>query len=66
MKKVVILMALLAFVAAGVVSVCAQAKEAPKVKCCIKATGDCTEMTKADCSKAKGKVVKDCKDCKKK
>jgi hypothetical protein len=62
MKKVVILMALLAFVAAGVMT--AYAADAPKtVKCCVK--GECKDMTKADCTKAKGKVVKDCKTCKK-
>ncbi len=33
-----------------------------KISCCIK--GECKEMTKADCTKAKGEVVANCKKCK--
>jgi hypothetical protein len=36
---------------------------AKTVNCCNK--GDCKQIgTEADCTKAGGKVVKDCKDCK--
>jgi len=64
-KKALILVALVAFVAAvplGALAAEKTTKEAPMVNCCVK--GDCSKMTKADCTKAKGKVVKDCKDCK--
>jgi preprotein translocase subunit SecG len=67
MKKAVILVALVAFVAAlplGALAQAKPAKEAPMVNCCVKSTGDCSKMTKADCKKAKGTEVKDCKTCK--
>jgi hypothetical protein len=33
------------------------------INCCVK--GDCKKLaTEGDCTKAGGKVVKDCKDCK--
>ena len=51
MKKLVLLAALLAFVVAAPL---AMAQD--KVNCC--ADKKCTQMTKADCDKAKGKVVK--------
>ncbi len=39
------------------------AKPTKGVNCCIK--GDCKSVpTDADCAKAGGKVVKDCKECK--
>jgi hypothetical protein len=63
MKKLVLLVALLAFVAAVPMMAMGQAPAADKVKCCVKA-GDCKDMAKADCEKAKGKVVKDCAECK--
>jgi hypothetical protein len=37
-------------------------KTPKKISCCIK--GECKEMTKADCTKAKGEVVTNCKKCK--
>ncbi len=33
------------------------------INCCVK--GKCSKMTTAKCDKAKGEIVKDCKDCKK-
>lgn len=65
MKKIMALVVLLAFALAVPMTMAAEKKAstAAKVKCCIK--GDCKEMTKAECSKAKGKVVTDCKKCKK-
>ncbi len=57
MKKVVLLMALLAFLVAVPV---AMAQD--KVNCCV--AGKCAQVAKADCDKQKGKVVKDCKECK--
>lgn len=64
MKKIVLLLSLFAFVAAAPMAGVsfAGAKEPKKVKCCVK--GECKDMTKAECKKAKGKVVKDCKACK--
>ena len=59
MKKVLSLLILAAFMVAAPL---AMAKET-KVNCC--ANGKCSKMTKAKCDKAKGGVVKDCKDCKK-
>ena len=39
------------------------AKPTKEVNCCVK--GDCKSVpTDADCAKAGGKVVKDCKECK--
>jgi len=60
MKKLFVMMTLMAFVVAAPL---AMAKSKP-VKCCIK--GQCEEKaTKTDCTKkAKGYVVKDCKKCK--
>jgi hypothetical protein len=65
MKKILVLVMLLAFVLAVPMTMAAEKKAATtdKVKCCIK--GDCKDMTKAECTKAKGKVVTDCKKCKK-
>ena len=57
MKKLVLLVALLAFIVAV-----PMAMAQDKVNCC--AAGKCTQMAKADCDKAKGMVVKDCKECK--
>jgi len=51
------LVALLAFLVAAPL---AMAQD--KVNCC--AAKKCSQMTKADCDKAKGTVVKDCKECK--
>jgi len=57
MKKV---FGLLIFVAFMVAAPLAMAKE-NKVNCCVK--GKCSKMTDAKCDKAKGEVVKNCKDC---
>lgn len=63
MKKFWILMVLAAFLMAAPVAQVAFAKKgASKVNCCVK--GKCSKMTKADCTKANGKVVKSCKACK--
>ncbi len=63
MKKAVIILTLLSFVIAAPFAIAqGKAKDDTKVNCCIK--GDCKEMLKAECKKAKGKVVKDCSKCK--
>lgn len=66
MKKLVLLLTLVVFVVAVPLAMAAEkpaaAPAADKVNCC--AAKKCTPMTKADCDKAKGTVVKDCKDCK--
>lgn len=73
MKKLIYLLTLAAFVfsvtmaaAQGPAQPGAKAetdKPAKSVNCCIK--GDCKSVpTDADCTKAGGKVVKDCKECK--
>lgn len=59
MKKFFLLLTMMAFMVAAPL---AMAKEA-KINCCVK--GKCSKMTTAKCDKAKGDVVKDCKDCKK-
>jgi hypothetical protein len=60
MKKFLIVATLLAFTVSGVLFAFAQDD---KVNCCA-ADGKCSQVAKADCEKAKGTVVKDCKDCK--
>jgi hypothetical protein len=65
-KRVILLLTLAVFVLSFTLAVAQQKPAAPAadtVKCCVKA-GDCKDMPKADCEKAKGKVVKDCKECK--
>ena len=57
MKKVVLLIALLAFLLAVPV---AMAQD--MVSCCV--GGKCGQISKAECDKQKGKAVKDCKECK--
>jgi hypothetical protein len=57
MKKLVLLMALLAFLVAV-----PMAMAQDKVNCCV--AGKCSQMDKAECEKAKGTVVKDCAECK--
>jgi len=67
MKKLLVLVTIMVFAMAVPFAV-AQTdtkktdKADKKINCCIK--GECTEMTKAECAKEKGKVVKDCKKCK--
>ncbi len=58
MKKFFMLLTLMAFAMAAPLAMAADVD----INCCVK--GDCKKMTKAECKKAKGKVVKDCKDCK--
>ncbi len=64
MKKLVVVMALLAFVAAAPVAMGAdKAAKDVKVACCH--DGKCDKHhTKAECEKERGKVVKDCSECK--
>ena len=73
MKKLIYLLTMAAFVfsvtmaaAEGPATPGAKAepaKPAKGVNCCVK--GDCKSVpTDADCAKAGGKVVKDCKECK--
>jgi hypothetical protein len=59
MKKFFLFLTVMAFMVAAPL---AMAKEEKKINCCIK--GKCEQMTKKDCTKEKGKVVKDCKKCK--
>jgi hypothetical protein len=60
MKKFFLLLSLMAFMLAAPLAMAAKEE---KVNCCVK--GKCSKMTTAKCDKAKGEVVKDCKDCKK-
>jgi len=74
MKKVLVLLALAAFIiyvplalAADQPGMGAPAKAgsdpAKSINCCVK--GKCDQVkSEADCTKAGGKVVKDCKECK--
>ncbi len=73
MKKLLVLLTLAAFVFSVPLAMAADqaptgvkagGEKAPaKVNCCIK--GKCSQVgSEADCAKAMGKVVKDCKDCK--
>jgi hypothetical protein len=64
MKKFVLLLTLIAFVAVAPLAMAEkETKQAePKISCCIK--GKCSKMTKANCEKKKGQEVQDCKDCK--
>ena len=59
MKKLIVVLALVAFVAAG--SVALAGKKAAGV-CCVK--GEVKELSAADCKKAGRKIVKDAKACK--
>lgn len=59
MKKLLVFTALMAFMVAAPL---AMAKQAKLYSCCVK--GKCEQLTKADCKKAKGKVVSNCKKCK--
>jgi len=59
MKKFLILLTLMAFMVAAPLCLTAAEKE---INCCY-GPGTCSEMTKAECSKKKGKVVKDCRQC---
>lgn len=63
MKKLLVFVALLCFVAAGPAATVSSAKkESGNVNCCVK--GQCKQMTKDDCKKSNGRVLKSCKDCK--
>jgi Ni/Co efflux regulator RcnB len=63
MKKLILLLALMAFVAAAPLAMAQKsAKKAPKIHCCIK--GKCHRVTKAYCEKKKGQEVTECKECK--
>jgi hypothetical protein len=60
MKELLLIPTLMAFVVAVPL---AMAKEPAKINCCIK--GKCEQMTKTDCKKEKGTVVKNCeRQCK--
>jgi hypothetical protein len=71
MKKFLTITALLAFTAAAPFAFAS----GDKVNCCVKGRGgedgkgkvieSCQKVSKAECAKAKGRVVKDCKECKK-
>lgn len=59
MKKILLLVALVAFIISGVWVL---AKDDFMVKCCVK--GKCSTMTKPECDRVKGRVVSDCGQCK--
>jgi hypothetical protein len=61
MKKFLVIVALLAFAGAVPMAMAAE-KKAKEVNCCVK--GKVEKLSKADCKKAKGKVVKSAKQCK--
>ncbi len=63
MKKFMILVTLMAFFVSAPLAMAQHSskKAAPKVKCCVK--GECKQVTKAECKKEKGKVLRDCKKC---
>jgi hypothetical protein len=67
MKKLFVVLALVAFVFSVTAAVAVAQAPAPagdKVNCCVK--GECKAgVAKAECAKAGGAEVKDCKDCKK-
>lgn len=68
MKRFAVLLSVFALIifAAPAFSAEMDAKKADKkIHCCNKKTGDCTEMTKAECKKEKHTVVSDCAKCKK-
>jgi hypothetical protein len=67
MKKLLVSLTIMAFAAAAPLAMAESDLKKPekaekRIHCCIK--GDCKEMTSAECKKEKGKVVKDCKNCK--
>lgn len=68
MKKVLYMLTLAAFLFAAPLAMAAgETGAAPKmgttINCCVK--GKCQSVKGvADCTKAGGKIVKDCKDCK--
>jgi hypothetical protein len=64
MKKLALLLTLMAFVVAAPLAMAQKEmkKAEPKINCCIK--GKCSKMTKASCDKKKGQEVQDCKECK--
>jgi len=63
MKKFFLLITVMAFMLAAPFAMAAKEAKEDKINCCVK--GKCSKMTTAKCDKAKGEVVKDCKDCKK-
>jgi|GEM_PF-1441200 len=63
MKKIIVLLTLLAFVAGVPMAMAAAKAKEEKINCCVK--GKCKKMTEKKCEAAKGEVVVDCKDCKK-
>jgi hypothetical protein len=65
MRKLVTVIALLAFVAAAPLAMAAEkSSKEEKVSCCH-GKGKCdNKHTKAECENEGGKVVKDCKECK--
>jgi hypothetical protein len=64
MKKLMILVTVMAFFVSAPLAMAQTATKKPeaKVKCCVKS--ECKELTKADCKKQQGKQIKDCKKCK--
>ncbi|MBM3300088.1 MAG: hypothetical protein FJY85_09045 [Deltaproteobacteria bacterium] len=73
MKQVILLLALVAFAVSATMVMATdkpgapgsgpEAKPAQTINCCAK--GECKQVgSDADCTKAGGKVVKDCKECK--
>jgi len=66
MKRILVLLTLLVFVATATVVFArdpSQEKQlAPQINCCFQ-DGQCLKTREDNCSLKKGKVVSDCKDC---
>jgi hypothetical protein len=66
MKRLFVLVIVTAFAFTALTAVAQGTGKAKKtenkISCCVK--GECKESTKAECTKAKGKVVSDCAKCK--
>jgi hypothetical protein len=67
MKKVLYMLTLAAFLLSAPLAMALEKASPPQmatsVNCCVK--GKCQQVKgEADCAKAGGKIVKDCKDCK--
>jgi hypothetical protein len=64
MKKILVLLGLLVFVATGTAVL---AKGSDKVKCCYPTKSGkltCKETTRPECKNVHGRVVQKCQDCK--
>ncbi|MBI4965424.1 MAG: hypothetical protein HY913_19260 [Desulfomonile tiedjei] len=66
MKKILVLLTLMAFVAGATVAFAVDPQQQkqiqPNIKCCFQ-DGQCLETKEENCSLKKGIKVSDCKDC---